>query len=410
MHSKLCRSLDEAIKYCNEWEKKRDHLTYDIDGIVIKVNDFSQQKELGYTLKSPRWAVAYKYPAHQATTDVLRINVNVGRTGVITPTAELKPVECAGVIIRNATLHNFDEIKRLNIKVGDRVLIERAGEVIPKVVKVVESKGKVPFKIPDTCPVCSGKVIKEKEEDVAYRCVNPSCPAQLERALLHFASRGAMDIEGMGEAVVAQLVRLKLVKNFADIYKLSPEDLEKLELFKKKKIENLLSGIEMSKRRPLSRLIYALGIRHVGEKAAFVLAREFRTISDLMAASPEKLTSIYEIGPVMAASVLDYFSQSPTRKLIEELRKSGLNSKEESVRNRSVNLGGKSFVFTGELKDLSRQEAESLVRSFGGNPVSSVSRKTDFVVAGVNSGSKYEKAAKLGVKIIGEKEFKEMIK
>jgi len=410
MHSKLCGTLEEAIKYCNEWEKRRDSLTYDIDGIVIKVNDLFQQKELGFTLKSPRWAVAYKFPAHQATTDVLKINVNVGRTGVITPTAELKPVECAGVVIRNATLHNFDEIKRLNIKVGDRVLIERAGEVIPKVIKVVDSKGKEPFKIPHTCPECLGKVVKVKEEDVAYRCINPSCPAQLERALLHFASRGAMDIEGIGEAVVEQLVRLKLVKNFADIYKLAPEDLKKLELFKKKKIENLLSGIEKSKDRSLSRLIYALGIRHVGEKAAFVLAREFGTLGNLMAASSEKLTSIYEIGPVMAASVVDYFSQSSIRKLIEELKKSGLNFKEEAVRNKSVNLGGKSFVFTGELKDFSRQEAETLVRSFGGNPVSSVSKKTDFVVAGNNPGSKYEKASKLGVKIIGEKEFKEMIR
>ncbi len=410
MHSKLCSNLDEAIKYCNEWEKRRDNLTYDIDGIVIKVNDLSQQKELGFTLKSPRWAVAYKFPAHQATTEVLKINVNVGRTGVITPTAELKPVECAGVIIRNATLHNFDEIKRLNIKVGDRVLIERAGEVIPKVIKVVDSKGKEPFKIPDTCPVCLGKVVKEKEEDVAYRCINPSCPAQLERALLHFASRGAMDIEGMGEAVVEQLVRLKLVKNFADIYKLAPKDLEKLELFKKKKIENLLSGIQKSKSRSLSRLIYALGIRHVGEKAGFVLAREFKTLGNLMAASFEKLNSIYEIGPVMAESVIDYFSQSSIRKLIEELRKSGLNLKEEVSGNESAVLGGKSFVFTGELKDFSRQEAEILVRSLGGEPVSSVSKKTDFVVAGVNPGSKYEKGVKLGVKIIDEKAFKEMIK
>lgn len=409
-HSKLCASLDEAVRYCKEWDKKRGKLTYDIDGIVIKVNEFSQQKELGFTLKSPRWAVAYKYPAQQATTEVLKINVNVGRTGVITPTAELKPVECAGVIIRNATLHNFDEIKRLGIKVGDRVLIERAGEVIPKVIKVVDSKGKEPFKIPQECPVCSGKVVKEKEEDVAYRCINPSCPAQLERALLHFASRGAMDIEGMGEAVVAQLVRLKLVQDFADIYKLKAENLEKLELFKEKKIGNLLSGIKKSKVQPLSRLIYALGIRHVGEKAAFVLAREFWTLDKLITARKEELVNIYEIGSVMSGSIIDYFSQNSTRRLIEELRKAGLNFKEETNFKKFVLLSGKSIVFTGELKDFSRQQAEGLSRNLGANVSSSVSKNTNFVVAGENPGSKYDKALKLGVKIIDEDKFKEMIK
>jgi len=410
LHSKLCGRLAEAIAYCNEWEKKRKKLTYDIDGIVIKVNDFSQQKELGFTLKSPRWAVAYKYPAHQATTEVLKINLNVGRTGVITPTAELKPVECAGVIIRNATLHNFDEIKRLGIKVGDRVLIERAGEVIPKVIKVVEPKGKELFKLPHTCPVCAGKVVKEKEEDVAYRCINPSCPAQLERGLLHFASRGAMDIEGMGEAVAAQLVELKLVKDFADIYKLKAEDLEKLELFKKKKIDNLLSAIQKSKQRSLSRLIYALGIRHCGEKAAFVLAQKFKTMDNLLAARKEDLDNIYEIGAVMAGSIKDYFSQRQTRELIAELSKAGLNFREEASGVESAALANKNIVFTGELKGFSRLKAEELTRNLGGNPVSSVSKNTDFVVTGENPGSKYTKALKLGVKIISEKEFREMLK
>jgi len=409
-HSKLCGNLGEAIEYCNEWEKKRGNLTYDIDGIVIKVNDIAQQKELGFTSKSPRWAVAYKFPAHQATTDVLGINVNVGRTGVITPTVELKPVKCAGVIIRNATLHNFDEIKRLNIKVGDRVLIERAGEVIPKVVKVVDSRGKEPFRVPTACPVCLGKVVKEKEEDVAYRCINPSCPAQLERALFHFASRGAMDIEGMGEVVIAQLVRLRLVKDFADIYELEPQDLKKLELFKEKKIANLLFGIQKSKRRSLSRLIFALGIRHVGEKAAFVLAREFKALDKLSSAKKEELDSIYEIGSVMADSIVDYFSQSSTRRLIERLEKAGLNFKEESSQNKSVLFDGKNIVFTGELKEFSRQRAEELARSLGANPTSSVSKNTDFVLVGKNPGSKYAKALKLGVRIINEKKFKEMIK
>ncbi|MFH0855734.1 MAG: NAD-dependent DNA ligase LigA [Candidatus Omnitrophota bacterium] len=409
MHSKLCANLDEAIRYCNEWEKKRDNLTYDIDGIVIKVNDLGQQEELGFTLKSPRGQVAYKFPARQATTDVLKVSVNVGRTGVLTPTAVLRPVECAGVIIRNATLHNFDEIKRLNIKAGDRVLIERAGEVIPKVVKVVDSKGKEPFKIPDACPACAGKVIKEKEEDVAYRCINPFCPAQLERALLHFASRSAMDIEGMGEAVVSQLVRLKLVKSFADIYKLKKGDLEKLELFKEKKIENLLFGIKKSKQRTLSRLIYALGIRHIGGKAAFVLAREFKTLDKLLAARKEEFDNIYEIGPVMACSIVDYFSQNSSRKLMAELRKSGLSLQEETGGKKSALFSGKTIIFTGQLKGFSRQKAEELARRLGANITSSVSKNTDFVVAGDGPGSKYDKALKLGVKIITEDEFFRLI-
>jgi len=409
LNAKLCKNLDEVIDYCKLWQEKRERLSYDIDGMVIKVDNLSQQEKLGFTLKSPRWAVAYKFPARQATTTVIKINVNVGRTGVITPTAELEPVECAGVVIRHATLHNFDEIRRLNIREGDRVLIERAGEVIPKVVKVIKSQGKKPFAIPKACPVCSGKVVKEKEEDVAYRCINPSCPAQLERGLLHFASRTAMDIEGIGEAVVEQLVDLKLVHNFADIYKLKEEDLLKLELFKDKKAKNLLSAIQKSKGQPLSRLIYALGIRHVGEKAAYVLARQFRTMDKLLAAEKEDFDLIYEVGPVMAQSIADYFSQNQTRKLIQELRKSGLNLKEEVSELKPTPLTGKSVVFTGELRDYSRSQAKGLVRKYGGNPSSSVSKNTDFMVAGDNPGSKYDKARKLGVKIINEKEFSRLL-
>lgn len=406
---KLCRTLDEVIDYCKTWEEKRKELSYDIDGIVIKLNDLVYQERLGFTLKGPRWAVAYKFPAHQATTEVLDIEVNVGRTGVITPTVELKPVECAGVIIRHATLHNFDEIKRLNIKKGDRVLIERAGEVIPKVIKVVKGLGKESFKVPKSCPVCSGRVIKEKEEDVAYRCINPSCPAQIERGLLHFASRGAMDIEGMGEAVVRQLVELGLVHNFADIYRLKEEDLFKLELFKDKKIKNLLSAIQNSKNRSLSRLIYGLGIRHVGEKAAYVLAMQFRTLDNLAAAKREDLDKIYEVGPALAHSITAYFLQDSTKRLIAALRSAGLNFREEVSEVKSTSLSGKTLVFTGELKDFSRLRAQELVRQLGGIPSSSVSSNTDYVVAGENPGSKYEKAKKIGIKIINEKEFKEMI-
>jgi len=408
--AKLCKNLDKVIEYCKVWQDKRQMLNYQIDGTVIKVNSIAQQKKLGFTLKSPRWAVAYKFPAHQATTDVLKISVNVGRTGIITPVAELKPVKCAGVIIKHATLHNFDEIKRLDIREGDRILIERAGEVIPKVVKVVKKLGKKPVQIPKICPVCSGKVVKEKEEDVAYRCINPSCPAQLERALLHFSSREAMDIEGLGESAVSQLAKLKLVRNFADIYKLKEEDLLKLDLFKDKKARNLLSGIEKSKGRPLSRLIYALGIRHVGEKAAYVLAKEFKTMDNLMKARKEDFDAISEVGPVMSEAIADYFSQAQTKKIIEELKNRGLNFKEEIIQAASGPLSGKTIVFSGELKGYSRHEAEELVRRYGANPTSVVSKNTDFVVVGQNPGSKYERAKKLKVKIISEEGFKEMLK
>ncbi|MBI5145390.1 MAG: NAD-dependent DNA ligase LigA [Candidatus Omnitrophica bacterium] len=409
-HSKLCKNLDEVIDYCNSWEKKREKLDYQIDGIVIKINSLTQQKKLGFTLKSPRWAVAYKFPAQQATTVVLKINLNVGRTGVITPTAELKPVACAGVIIRHATLHNFDEIRRLNIRAGDTVLIERAGEVIPKVVKVVKHTGKGFFPIPQTCPVCHGKVIREKVEDVAYRCINSSCPAQLERGLLHFASRQAMDIQGLGESLVAQLVQLKLVRNFADIYKLKREDLFKLELFKDRKADNLLSAIKKSTAQPLSRLIYALGIRHVGEKAAYVLAQNFKTMDNLLAAKKEDFDKIYEVGPVMAQAIVDYFSAAATKKLMAEFKNAGLNLKEEVAKVKPTVFTGKAIVFTGELKEYTRSQAEGLVRKTAGIVSSGVSQNTDFVVTGENPGSKYDKAKKLGIKIINEKEFKELIK
>ena len=409
-HSKLYSNLEEVIDYCKIWQEKREKLTYDIDGMAVKVNSLSQQRRLGFTLKSPRWAVAYKFPARQATTFVLNINLQVGRTGVITPVAELKPVECAGVIIRHATLHNFDEIKRLNLKEGDRVLIERAGEVIPKIVKVVQSKGRHPFIIPKACPVCRGKVIKEKEEDVAYRCINPSCPAQLERGLIHFASRTAMDIEGMGEAVVGQLVGRRLVKDFADVYSLKKEDLLKLELFKNKKAENLLEAIEKSKNQPLSRLIYGLGVRHVGEKAAYVLAHKFRTLDNLMKAKQEDFNAIYEVGSVIAESIVNFFRQESIQRLIKKLKEAGLNLEEKLTPIKKSPLTGKTVVFTGELKNFSRGEAESLVRQFGGNATSGVSENTDLVVAGETTGTKYDKAKKLGIKIIHEDEFGRLLK
>ncbi len=409
----LCKDLDSVIDFCKMWQEKREKLSYDIDGVVIKVNSLSQQKTLGFTLKSPRWAVAYKFPAKQVTTRLKDIVVQVGRTGVLTPVAELEPVECGGVSISRATLHNFDEIERLDVRVGDRVVLERAGEVIPKIIKVVETvrTGKEKsFKIPLRCPVCGEKIIKEKTEEVAYRCINISCPAQLEKGLIHFASRAAMDIEGMGESVVEQLVKNNLVRDFFDIYLLKKEDLLKLELFADKKAENLLIAIEASKKRPLSRLLYALGIRHIGEKAAYLLAQKFKTLDNLVQAERSDFEAIYEIGEIMAESIVEFFRNSRSKKLIEKLKRAGLNTKEEVIKVKKTSFIGKTVVFTGELEEFSRTEAEKIVREFGGATSSSVSQNTNFVVVGKNPGSKYDKAKKLGIKIIDEEEFKEMIK
>ncbi|MBI4335219.1 MAG: NAD-dependent DNA ligase LigA, partial [Candidatus Omnitrophica bacterium] len=405
----LCEGLDEVIGYCNKWQEKRDLLEYEIDGIVVKVNSFQQQRRLGTTLKSPRWACAYKFPAKQATTKLISIGVNVGRTGVVTPVAELEPVECGGVTIKHATLHNFDEIERLGVRIGDRVILERAGEVIPKIVKVVESVRtgrEKQFKIPRKCPTCGGEIAKEKEEEVAYRCINPSCPAQLERGLVHFASRTAMDIEGLGESTVEQLVRNSMVKDFADIYFLNEEALSKLELYKEKKARNLLKAIEASKGRPLSRLLFALGIRHVGEKAAFVLADRFGSMDKIMSARIEDFDAIHEIGAVMADSIERFFRQKSTKELIARLKKAGVNMAEPRAGAGRRPLEGRTFVFTGELAGYSRPEADRIVRELGGNASSSVSAGTDYVVVGENPGSKYDKAKKLGIKIIKEEDFK----
>jgi len=411
---KLCKNIDEVISYCEDWEeKKRGRLGYEIDGMVIKVNSLPQQKRLGYTMKSPRWAIAYKFPAQQVTTTLRDIVLQVGRTGVITPVAMLKPVECGGVIISRATLHNFDEIKRLDVRIGDRVIVERAGEVIPKIVKVIESvrKGRREiFKVPEKCPVCGGRITKEKEEEVAYRCINPSCPAQLERGLVHFASRNAMDIEGFGESVVEQVVRDGLAKDFADIYSLRKEDFLKLELFAEKRAQNLRDAIEKSKEKPLARLLFALGIRHVGEKAAETLAEEFGSLDALMEAKEEELERIPEVGPALAGSVREFFKQREIKILIDKLKKAGLRLEQERVKEGPQILAGKTFVFTGELKGYSRAEAEKLVKNLGGKASSSVSEQTSYVVVGESPGSKYGKAKALGVSILSEEQFEKLVK
>lgn len=411
-YNRLCRTFDEAVDYCREFEGKRDKISHEVDGVVIKVNSIRQQRRLGATLKSPRWAVAFKFPAHQATTVIKDIIVQVGRTGVLTPVAELEPVECGGVTISRATLHNFDEIKRLKVKKGDRVLLERAGDVIPKIIKVVEpSKGAAAgyFDVPKKCPECGFEIKKQKDEEVAYRCINPSCPKQLERGLVHFASRKAMDIEGLGEAVVVGLLEKGLVTDLADIYFLKKEDLLTLELFADKKAENLLGAITKSRKQPLSRFLYGLGIANIGEKAAHTLAQRFLSLDKIMTAKAADLEDIYEIGPVMAASIENYFKQPATKKLIEKLKKAGLNTSEKKEATKTGKLSGKSFIFTGELESFSRGEAGALVKKLGADVVSNVSKNTDFVVAGNNPGSKYTKAVSLGIKILNEKEFKEHI-
>ncbi|HPN88030.1 MAG TPA: NAD-dependent DNA ligase LigA [Candidatus Omnitrophota bacterium] len=410
--SRLCDTMDEVISYCESFQSRRETLPYDIDGVVIKVNLLSQQEQLGTTLKSPRWAVAYKFPAKQATTVIKDILVQIGRTGVLTPVAELEPVECAGVMISRATLHNFDEIARLGIKKGDRVLLERAGDVIPKIVKVVEvSSKKMPvFKVPTHCPVCQTPIVKEKEEDVAFRCPNVSCSGRLERNLTHFASRGAMDIEGLGEAVVEDLLKKELVKDVADIYFLKKEDVLSLQLFKDKKAQNLLDAIKKSKQQPLSRLVFALGIPNVGEKAASVLAKKYKTLEALQKARKEDLEAIHEIGFVIAQSVEEFFKTPGVQTLIKKLKKAGVNFIEPQEEKLSEKLEGKKFLFTGELHTMSRMQASALVRKNGGDVVSAMSKNIDYLVVGSAPGSKYQKAVALGITIINEQEFKELIK
>ncbi len=408
-----CDNVMDAMRHCRMLERERDSLLFDIDGAVLKVNSFDLRAKAGFTHRSPRWAIAYKFAAQQTDTEVTNIVASVGRLGTITPVARLRPVSVGGVTVSNATLHNFDEIKRLGLKIGDRVVIQRAGDVIPQVVRVIlEGRPRTAkeFKVPTQCPVCEGPISKEKEVEVAYRCTNPGCPAQLARGLLHFANRQAMDIEGLGESAVQQLVEKKIVKDVADIYTLTRKDLMQLELFADKKVENLLKNIEKSKSRDLTRFLYGLGIRHVGEKAAYVLAHKYLSMDALSEATQADLQNIHEIGPVMAESVASYFKLPTTQALLRKFKRSGLAMKEApAAKNVPQLFEGKTIVFTGELEKLSRPEAERMVREYGGNATGSVSAKTDFVVAGKEPGSKFDKAQKLGVKILTEKQFLKLL-
>ena len=405
---RVCRSLDEVKKYIDAWEGKREKLPYEIDGIVIKVNEIALQQELGFTSKAPRWAVAYKYPARQETTVVKDVIFQVGRTGALTPVAVLEPVEVGGVTVSRSTLHNMDEIERLGLHVGDTVIVERAGDVIPHVVKVVkEGKARRKIEVPERCPECHSRIHKDPEE-VAYRCVNASCPAKRKESLLHYAGRHAMNIDGLGEKIVDQLVGKGLVKDIADLYKLKLDEVAALERMAEKSAQNLLDEIKASKNHSLARLIYALGIRFVGERTAQLLAEHFASLPKLAKASVEELTEVPEVGPKVAQAIVEFVSEPENQKLTKRLAEEGLRMTEERAAPRDTRFAGKTFVFTGALARRPRDEAAAEVLKHGGKVSNSVSKLTDYVVVGADPGSKYEKARSLGVTILTEDEFESL--
>ncbi|HZQ92056.1 MAG TPA: NAD-dependent DNA ligase LigA [Terriglobales bacterium] len=405
---RLAKNFDEILEFIREWEAKRESLPYEIDGIVVKVNRVALWPELGFTGKAPRWAIAYKYAARSGMTTVEDIRVQVGRTGKLTPVAWLAPVPIGGTTVSRATLHNMDEIERLGVEIGDRVVVERGGDVIPKVVRV-ESKGRSRrrFEMPSRCPECGGHVVRvEGESD--HRCVNANCPAKLRESILHFASRGVMNIEGMGDALVNQLAERGLVKNVADIYRLDKAKLLTLERMGEKSAQNVLDEIEASKKLPLDRVIYGLGIRFVGERTAELLAEHFGSIKALMEAKQEELEEVPEVGPRVSAAIREFFGEARNVKLVEALQEAGLRMRGEK-KQRGTKLAGKTFVLTGTLERHTRDEARKLIEDAGGKVSGSVSKKTDYVIAGSEAGSKLDKARELGVAVIGEKEMEEML-
>ena len=399
---RLCADVEALIAFYREWEAKRDSLPYEIDGVVAKVDSVPQQDELGWTAKAPRWAIAFKYAARQAETVVENIDVQVGRTGALTPVACLQPVEVGGVTVSRATLHNEDEIERLGLEIGDSVLIERSGDVIPKVVRVTShGSGRRAFRMPAHCPVCGGKVVRE-EGEVASRCINTDCPARLKESVLHFASRGVMDIDGMGDALVDQLVERGLVRSVVDVYNLALPHLLGLERMGKKSAEKLLANINRSRALPLPRVIASLGIRFVGERTAQLLAEQFANLDAIAAADREALQAAQEVGPKVAESIFQFFREDRNRRLVQGLREAGLQFEFQRKRKQAGPLDGLTFVLTGTLPNLTREDAAVRIVSAGGKVTDSVSRKTSYVVAGENPGSKLEKARALGVNIIAE--------
>jgi DNA ligase (NAD+) len=409
-HRKLCSGLDEVLAFCAHWEAQRDELPYEIDGVVVKVDSVEQQRRLAYTAKAPRWAIAYKYPARQAVTMVESIEVQVGRTGALTPVAHLKPVMVSGVTVARATLHNEDEIERLGLEIGDEVVIERSGDVIPKVVRV-HSQGSYrrPFRMPATCPVCGGKIVRE-EGEAASRCININCSARLKESILHFAARGVMNIDGVGDALVDQLVDRKMVESVADLYDLTVEKLLVLERMGKKSAGNIVRNIENSKKNPLPRVLTALGVRFVGERTAVFLAEAFGSLDAIASANRERLTQAEEVGPKVAESIFQFFREPHNQQLVERLRQAGLQFTYASTRPKSGPLHGMTFVLTGTLPNLSREEATKLIEAAGGKVSSAVSKKTSYVVAGADAGSKLAKAQELGVPVVNEEELLELIR
>ena len=410
-HYKLCKDIDEVISYCNSWETKKSNLDYQVDGMVVKVNSLELHDRLGSTSKAPRWVMSYKFNPEDATTKIEAIKVQVGKTGTLTPVAELSPVPLSGTTVSRASLHNFDEIKRKDIRVGDYVVVQKAGEIIPQVVEVITEKrtgNEKRFTVPKVCPVCKETVIKEK---VYLRCYNPLCTAQSKRRIMYFASRNAMDIEGFGPAIIEQLVDKKIIGNYADIYSLKFDDLEPLERMGEKSARNLLDAIGKSKGRDLHCLICALGIQNIGTHAADILSKHFGTLDRLMDASVEELDEIFEIGEITAKGVVDFFSNSHTQDVIKKLKAAGVNlSAIRKEAKTASNIAEKSFVVTGTLNGYTRKEIEDIIKNLGGKVSSAVSGKTDFLIAGESPGSKLETAKKLGTTILSKEEFENLIK
>jgi DNA ligase (NAD+) len=407
---KLCKSIGDVEKFYADWEERRDSLEYEIDGLVVKVDDISLQRRLGFTSKAPRWAIAVKFRPRQAETKLIDIRVQVGRTGALTPVAVLEPVALGGTTIRNATLHNEDELDRLGLEIGDRVLIERGGDVIPKVVRVVSrDPDRRKFVMPDRCPECGGEVYRPEDEAVS-RCVSQTCPAKLKGALLHWSGRKAMNIDGLGEKIVDQLVARGMVRDVSDLYRLEAPALEELERMGKKSSESLVKEIDDSRKLDFSRLLFGLGIRHVGERTAQLLAEHFGSMDDLSKATPEELEQVREVGPEIGESIRMFFHEAQNQRLVERLRDYGLNMRAAVQRERVPQvLAGKTFVITGTLESLTREEATSLIEQRGGRVSSSVSKKTSFLVAGADPGSKLEKARAAGVPVIDEQTLRGML-
>ena len=410
-HWKVCDDIRSVWVYCLKWQEERHDLPHQIDGVVVKVNSVALEEALGYVARSPRWATAFKYPPEQAVTRIREIQINIGRTGAVTPTAIMDPVRLAGTTVSRATLHNEDQIRQKDIRIGDYVIIQKAGEIIPEVVESLKEKRtgrERVFEMPKTCPLCGAPVVRPEGEAVA-RCTGATCPAQLKELLWHFGSRRAMDIEHLGPALISQLVDSGKARDPADLYRLTKSDVIAMERMADKSTQNVLDAIAASKTRPLARLIFALGIRHVGEHIAELLADHFRSLEALESASQEEISAVAGIGPVIAESVASYFRQPQARKLLARLRKVGVQPELPAAPAAAGPLAGKMFVFTGALSSLTRPQAEALVKQHGGHAASSVSKNADFVVAGEAAGSKLDKARKLGITILSEQEFQDMI-